>query len=138
MDALILSLLGWLNLYTGYDTYVDLPNIVITEKGNMCETYGISDAGICEATKLKGFYNKSMTIYLHDAFDPENPMDQSRLLHELVHYIQWHNGLDKTGCWGQLEAEAYTLQDEWRITHGMAEITDPFKLVMLEAACDDF
>ncbi|MGD8785324.1 MAG: hypothetical protein PVF28_03395 [Thioalkalispiraceae bacterium] len=137
MDAIILSLLGWLNLYTDYDTHVNLPNIVITEKANMCRSYGIKDAGTCEATKLKGFYNESVTIYLHANFNPQDLQDQSRLLHELVHYVQWHNGVDESACWGALEVEAYNLQDEWRIQNGMADITDPFKLVMLEAACDD-
>jgi hypothetical protein len=137
MDAIILSLLGWLNLYTEYDTRVALPNIVITEQANMCQSYGIMDAGTCQATKLKGFYDRRVTIYLHADFDPHDPQDQSRLLHELVHYVQWHNGINDTECWGALEVEAYNLQDEWRILHGMSNITDPFKLVMLEAACDD-
>ena len=136
MDAIILSLLAWLNLYTEYDTNIDLPNIVITEKANMCQNYGIKDAGTCEATKLKGFYDKKLTIYLHPDFDLHNPTDQSRLLHELVHYVQWYNGRDKGACWGHLEVEAYNLQDEWRFMHGMTGDTDPFKLVMLEAACD--
>ncbi len=137
MDAVILSLIAWLNLYTEYDTNVDLPNIVITEKANMCQTYGIMDAGTCEATQLKGFYNERLTIYLHSGFDPNDRDDQSRLLHELVHYVQWHNGLDQSECWGNLEVEAYNLQAEWRDMHGVPDTTDPFKLVMLEAACDD-
>lgn len=136
MDAIILSLLGWLNLHTEYDTNVDLPNIVITEQANMCQSYGIIDAGTCQATKLKGFYDKRLTIYLHADFNPQNPVDQSRLLHELVHYVQWHNGRNKGECWGHLEVEAYNLQDDWRMLNGVPGSTDPFKLVMLEAACD--
>ena len=136
MDALLLSLLAWLNLYTEYDTNIDLPNIVITEQANMCQSYGILDAGTCEATKLKGFYDKKLTIYLHPDFNPHNPLDQSRLLHELVHYVQWYNGRDQGECWGKLEVEAYNLQDEWRFMHDIIGDTDPFKLVMLEAACD--
>jgi hypothetical protein len=136
MDAIILSLLAWLNLHTEYDTNVDLPNIVITEPGNICRSYGIMDAGTCEATRLRGFYDRNLTIYLHANFDPNNADDQARLLHELVHYLQWHNGRDENDCWGNLEVEAYTLQDTWRFMHDMPEQADPFKLVMLEAACD--
>jgi hypothetical protein len=136
MDALLLTLIGWLNLHTPYDTRVDLPNIVITESANLCQQYGITDPGTCKATHLKGFYNKEKTIYLHADFDVDNPNDRSRLLHELVHYIQWHNEAGEQGCWGLLEAEAYMLQDEWRWEHDIDVQTDPFKLVMLEAACD--
>ena len=137
MEAVILSLIAWLNLHTEYDTNVDLPNIVITEQANMCQSYGIRDAGTCKATKLKGFYDKRLTIYLHSDFDPQDPTDQSRLLHELVHYIQWQNERGSNDCWGMLEVEAYNLQDYWRMLHDIPGETDPFKLVMLEAACDD-
>jgi hypothetical protein len=136
MEALILSLLGWLNLHTEYFVQIELPNIVITEEANMCNTYGIKDAGTCKATRLKGFYDRDLTIYLHADFDPEDPVDQSRLLHELVHYVQWYNSVDEGACWGHLEVEAYSLQDEWRAQHHIDNPTDPFKLVMLEAACD--
>lgn len=136
MDALILALLGWLNLHTEYDTYVDLPNIVITEQANMCARYGIHDAGTCAATHLKGFYNKRATIYLHPDFNPADQRDQSRLLHELVHYLQWKNGQNVGACWGHLEVEAYALQDKWRWLNDVPGRADPFKMVMLEAACD--
>lgn len=136
MDALLFSLLAWLELNTDYDTRVGLPNIVVTEQGNMCHTYGIAEKGTCQTTKLKGFYNKNLTIYLHAEFNPQDLNHQSRLLHELVHYIQWNNGRDQGECWGHLEAEAYQLQDRWRADHNVAVVTDPFKLIMLEATCD--
>ncbi|HED16716.1 MAG TPA: hypothetical protein ENI64_07895 [Gammaproteobacteria bacterium] len=136
MDVLLLSLIAWLNLYTEYDTRVELPNIVITDQANMCRQYGIHDKGTCEATNLRGFYNKKLTIYLNADFDRNDAVDQSRLMHELVHFIQWHNGSDKGACWGQLEVEAYTLQDEWGTQHDLSQTTDPFKLIMLDAACD--
>lgn len=136
MDTLLFSLITWLNVNTAYDTRVELPNIVITEQGNMCYSYGIQAKGKCQTTKLKGFYNKNWTIYLNAGFDPNDPSDQSRLMHELVHYVQWHNGRDKGSCWGHLEAEAYTLQDKWQVEHNIAGNIDPFKIIMLNAACD--
>jgi hypothetical protein len=137
MEALLLLLIGWLNLHTEYDTRVVVPNIAIVEQGNLCLNYGIVSSGICQATRLKGFYNERQTIFLYPHFDPADPADQSRLLHELVHYLQWHNGEHTRKCWGVLEAEAYRLQDEWRAQNGINHQTDPFKLVMLEAACDN-
>ena len=135
MDALMLSMMAWLHFHTGYDTKVELPNVAITEVGNLCQNYGVQ-AGNCEAMQLKGFYNERQTNYLHGQFQQENPADQSRLLHELVHYIQWHNAEHVDTCWGVLEVEAYRLQDQWRVEHEMEKQSDPFKLVMLEAACD--
>lgn len=136
MDALMLSMMAWLHFHTGYDVKVEVPNVTITEMTNLCYLYGITEPGNCEAMQLKGFYNESLTIFLHGDFKDDNPTDQSRLLHELVHYIQWHNGENVDGCWGVLEAEAYRLQDLWRLDNGMDKQADPFKLVMLEAACD--
>lgn len=136
MDALMLSLMAWLHFHTGYDIKVELPNIAITEMANLCQNYGITQPGNCEAMQLKGFYNESHTIYLHGNFNDNKPADQSRLLHELVHYIQWHNDEHLGGCWGMLEVEAYRLQDQWLLENGMEKQADPFKLVMLEAACD--
>lgn len=136
MDALMLALVDWINLNTDYDTNINLPNIVVTEQANICQQYGIKDAGTCQTTRLKGFYDRELTIYLHPGFNPADKNDQSRLVHELVHYIQWHNGRDEGECWGSLEAEAYQLQDTWRGEHDVAQRADAFKLIMLEAACE--
>lgn len=136
MDALLFSLLAWLGHHSDYDTQVEFPNIVFTEQGNMCHTYGIVEKGTCQATRLKGFYNKNVTIYLNANFNSQDPNHQSWLMHELVHYVQWLNGRGDGECWGRLEAEAYTLQDAWRAEHQVAGMTDPFKLIMLKATCD--
>lgn len=135
MEALLITLIGWLNMHTDYDTRVDLPNIVITEPGNLCQNYGIIDVSTCQATRLQGFYDKDITIYLNTDFDPNDPADQSKLMHELVHYIQWHNGEDEHKCWAHLEVEAYELQDQWRSMHDVSQRTDPFKMIMLQSAC---
>jgi len=137
MDTLILSLLGWINLNTEYDLRVDQPNIVMTEKANLCKQYGIDNRSTCEATNLKAFYNRGVTIYLHEDFNPSDTQDQARLLHELVHYIQWHNDKNVGACWGNLESEAYNLQDDWREENSLHRHTDPFRLLMMEAACED-
>ncbi|WP_370316169.1 hypothetical protein, partial [Sagittula sp.] len=43
----------------------------------------------CQAMQLKGFYNEQRTIFLHADFRQTNLQDQSWLVHELVHYLQW-------------------------------------------------
>jgi hypothetical protein len=136
MEALMLSMVAWLNLHTEYDTRINLPNVVLVQNDQLCRSYGITDGGVCKATRLKGFYDKDLTIYLDIDFDPNNRKHQAHLLHELVHYVQWHNG-EGGDCWGMLEVEAYQLQDEWLYQQYIDKPTDPFKMVMLEAACDD-
>lgn len=135
METLLLSLLGWLYQHTDYDDRVVLPNITVTEVANLCQNYGVDSLADCQAMQLKGFYNEQRTIFLHADFRQTNLQDQSWLVHELVHYLQWKQGANQQ-CWGKLEAEAYQVQDAWLQAHGINAQTDPFKLIMLEAACD--
>lgn len=62
-----------------------------------------------------GLYDhKKQEIIVRDGFDIESIHDQSILLHELVHHMQFHNGVyEKVRCRGELEKLAYKLQDEW-------------------------
>ena len=134
MESLLIN--AWLNLHTEYGTRVDLPNIVITEQGNMSQNYGIKAPGICQITKLKRFYNKGLTIYLHSDFAQHNPTDQSQLMHEPAYYIQRHNERETSDCKGLLEVEAYKLQDDWRMLHNISQDKDRFKPILLESACN--
>lgn len=136
MTDTITALLFWIGSQTGYDVNIQPPNIVMTNEFNMCQIYGIKQINQCKTAKLMGFYNKDLTIYLHPDFDVKNNIDRGRLLHELVHYVQWHNNKDETTCLGQLEVEAYRLQDKWLVAEGLKPRADEFKLVMLEASCD--
>ncbi len=98
MDALILSLMAWLHFPTGHDMEVELPTLAITEVGNLCVNYGVQAAN-CEVMQLKNFYHQRSTIYLHGRFQHANLTEQSRLLDELVHYIQWHNAENVDSSW---------------------------------------
>ena len=53
-------------------------------------------------------------VILNKNFDIKTIRDKSVLFHELVHHVQYANDIDSTvKCQGELEKEAYTLQDEW-------------------------
>ena len=53
-------------------------------------------------------------IILNENFDIKTIRDKSVLFHELVHHLQYENDIDSTvECRGDLEKEAYTLQDAW-------------------------
>ncbi|MDY6979571.1 MAG: DUF6647 family protein [Pseudomonadota bacterium] len=136
MNDILFALLTWIGTQTGYTIPETMPNIVMTERYNMCAQYGIDNKGTCTAANLAGFYDKNLTIYLRHSFDPTDANDRSDLLHELVHYVQWHNGRNNSECLGKLEVEAYELQDQWRTNAGLKPTTDPFKLIMLSASCE--
>ena len=136
MQDIIFTLLVWIGANSGYDVNLVSPNITMTNTYNICANYGINNKGQCEAAQLKGFYDKDLTIYLPNDFNPNDTADRSRLIHELVHYVQWANGKHKSTCLGHLEVEAYELQDQWRVAHNLGESLDPFRKIMLEASCD--
>jgi hypothetical protein len=136
MQDLMVILLTWIGAHSSYNVDLVLPNVTMTNSYNICVNYGINNKGQCEAARLKGYYDKNLTIYLPNDFDPQDPVDRSRLVHELVHYVQWANNKQKTTCLGHLEVEAYELQDQWRVAHNLAESLDPFRKIMLEASCD--
>lgn len=136
MMELVLGLMSWIGAHSGYILPADLPNLVFTTQHNMCALYGIDHKARCDASGLKGFYDKHLTIYLGTDFDPTNKHHQSRLLHELVHYVQWKNSAEHKTCLGQLEVEAYDIQDQWRKKNGLAPILAEFNRILLEASCD--
>lgn len=136
MTGLLIAMLLWLSDNSDLDTAVTLPNVVMTDHGNICGNYGITTAGNCAASRLVAFYNKHNTIYLPVNFGSADADDSDRLLHELVHYVQWQNGLGQTTCLGQLEVQAYELQDLWRAQRGLPPSRDEFKMLMLAASCE--
>lgn len=136
MHELLAILMAWVGASTGYNVDLATPNVVVTDRYNMCAVYGIETTGQCDAAKLMGFYDKRATIYLHDGFNVQDKADVSRLLHELTHYVQWANHVHTHTCLGMLEVEAYELQDRWRREVGLAAAFDPFRKVMFEASCD--
>ena len=135
MAEVIMGLLIWIGANTEYDVDFPQPIVVMTTLGNMCQLSGIQDKRSCEVSGLKGFYNEKETIFLGADFDANNTHHVSRLLHELVHYIQYKNGMGKSRCRGEIEVEAYDLQDKWREARGLAPILPAFNRLMLEASC---
>jgi hypothetical protein len=108
----------------------------MVEPYQLCQRYGMADGGRCDAVKVMGLYNKGYTIYLRHDFDPADVEDRARLLHELVHWVQWsHNHNEVNDCMGALEVEAYRLQDRWRARYGLPPKRDAFTMLMLEVSC---
>ncbi|MEQ6888058.1 DUF6647 family protein [Halomonas sp. CS7] len=78
--------------------------------------------------RVKGAYDpRDSIIYLDVDLDLDDRVDQSYLLHELVHHFQVHHarrqGQDDAGIRprGRLEGEAYRLQLRWLEEAGVAD-----------------
>ena len=137
MSELMLALLAWIGSHTSYNTAIDIPNLVMTNRHNLCANYGIHNPGRCDGMRLQGFFNKRLTIYMRTEFNYRDPDARSRLLHELVHYVQWANLPPAQRCLGHMELEAYTLQDAWRQEHDLRPVLSDFEGLMLAASCED-
>jgi len=137
MQDILIGVLTWISANSSYNVEQFTPNLTFTEPSNICANYGINHKGRCDASQLVAFYNKKNTIYLPLEFNHQSKEDQSILVHELVHYLQWSSNKNKQVCLGKLEVEAYELQDKWRTSHNMESTLDPFKMIMLAASCDD-
>ena len=136
MKETIFILLSWIGSHSNYDVPLNSPNIVLTTRHNMCALYGIQQKSQCDSSGLAGFFDKNLTVYLPTNFDVDSQHDVSKLLHELVHYVQWANGENKDTCLGQLEVEAYDLADQWRAEQGLGPTLAVFNRILLEASCD--
>jgi len=136
MKEMVFILLSWIGTNSEYNTQLHAPNVVLTTRHNMCALYGIEQKSQCDSSGLAGFYDKNLTIYLPATFDINNDHDRSKLLHELVHYVQWANGQNKHTCLGHLEVEAYDLADRWREQLGLEPSLAIFNRIMLEASCE--
>ena len=127
MDALVLTLLLWINEKTQYDTsQMPIPAVVeLTAEEITKEAYKevpdlIPASGV--DSRVFSFYTwdppETGTIFILNASETEglqagehlleNPVFQERLLHELIHHAQYHSkSYEKFPCKNFGELEAY-------------------------------
>jgi hypothetical protein len=153
MVEIITSLMLWIAAATGWPI-PDHPNITYIEdehqffmmsqecdtKPNqpICETYDGS------ATNILALYNHlTKTIYLNKEFWWASVRDQSILLHELVHHMQYSRDSEfySNQCKGDIEKEAYDLQEKWlekrgRTLYDTIELGPLFRHILTR--CDFF
>jgi hypothetical protein len=117
------SYINWIIQQTGWPT-ADTPPIKITSFAHLRELSGLSSDA--EWIRPAAFYSKSEhLIYLADSWNTDDLVDQSILVHELVHHLQLEDHI-QFACWGRYEAQAYQLQIQWLRTQG---VKDPHSLL---------
>ena len=118
MGLLVATLLAWVVAQTGLAA-PDVPRIVVDQIGTV------------KNENVQAFYrHATATIYLSETWRSDRLRDQSILLHELVHHVQWFNRVSAP-CVSAFERQAYDLQVRWLREQGVA---DPYKLIRI----DDF
>ena len=114
---LVVQLTGWIAGHTSYDvtrTRQDPPAIRFCVAG---ETIRYEDSDLLIEDNLRAAYDlKTRTVQIVAPWDGRLLEDQSVLLHELIHDVQFHNR--RWDCRRQPEFEAYSLQAKWLMEHG--------------------
>jgi hypothetical protein len=110
------SYINWIIQQTGWPT-AGVPPIRVTSFAHLRELSGLSSD--VEWIRPAAFYSKSEhLIYLADGWNKDDLVDQSILVHELVHHLQIEDHI-QLACWGRYEAQAYELQIRWLRTQGV-------------------
>ena len=123
MKELTLALLMWISSNTpfAYDGQ-DPPAILSADQEQLVRLMyeGEVPRGLDVASvTVDGLYNyRDGKIYLHEHLDLAMPEGRAVLVHELVHYLQYQKGLEKSlPCMRELEPPAYAAQAKYLKQH---------------------
>jgi hypothetical protein len=110
--ALVGSLLGWIEKQTGYHA-PNQPSVVASqEKFQM-----VMNMNGVHYADARAMYIPGMVILDNEAWEADDPVQLSLLVHELVHHAQLFSKR-KYACSDAKEYEAYIIQNQWLAAHG--------------------
>jgi uncharacterized protein DUF6647 len=122
----------WIVDQTGWAT-ADVPVVKIVSSDELTKML-LGPSNEFDPVKPGALYSKSeRLIFLASTWKRDDVLDQSILVHELVHHLQMENHI-QLECWGRYEAQAYKLQIQWLRGQG---IDDPYKLLGATRAAID-
>ncbi len=107
---LLTTAMLWINAQTGLAVPPELPTVQFSTQ---CEMAARIEVPSCDYMRIMGVHQDNH-IYLYEDWSPDDPVDVSILVHELVHYMQWNAG--HRDC---LEFLAYTIQGLFLESHGL-------------------
>ena len=133
MKSVIAALMLWISANTNYQTNFNPPRIVQMSQAALEQKYY---QGKANDSHLHAFYSPlNETIYINKEFDVNDPFNQSILLHEILHHVQFKNGV-KYRCIAELEQEAYPLQQQYLLeVHNLLWEYDTLYLKII-SSCD--
>jgi uncharacterized protein DUF6647 len=124
-NKLSYELLNWISQHSSFNySATQIPKIKTVSTRKIAEVaFGgvLPKAVNPESLKIYGLYNfNEKTIYILETIDLNTEKGKAILLHELVHYIQYQTGMDKTvNCINELEPEAYDIEETYLNHHGI-------------------
>ena len=115
---LVRDLLGWIGAHSDYDVaaaQADPPEIRLCDTGD--DLPYRDGHTLVETGEIALYDPRRKLIHLVRPWHPDQPRDQSVLLHELVHHVQltsrsWY-------CLQETEWQAYRLQEKWLAEAGI-------------------
>lgn len=110
--ALVGSLLGWIEKQTGYHAPNQPSVIASQEKFQM-----VMNMNGVHYADARAMYIPGMVILDNEAWEADDPVQLSLLVHELVHHAQLFSKR-KYACSDAKEYEAYIIQNQWLEAHG--------------------
>ena len=116
------EIVDWIGANTKYSTKgMELPSIALVSREILCAKGPFNgNKERCARFGVAGVYREDdQTLYFPENVDFKDPIERSRLAHELFHFIQGKNGVydqlrDKKTCVGRIEAEAYMVEEKYR------------------------
>lgn len=136
MKELTLALLLWISSNTSltYDG-LQVPEVMQVPEEKLADIlyHGQVPKGRnVNRVSVAGVYNfRDGAIYLLDSEDLETVEGRAVLVHELVHYLQYRNGLDKSvECIRKLEPAAYAAQTKFLAQHGKGPEFDDMHILL--------
>ena len=134
MKEILIAMMLWIHNATGY-TIPEPPKLeylssfetkrfaygcdltpIPKENNDICSAKDFWDLDDMEHKSVPlGLYDhEKKVIVINKDFLKSEAHDRSVIFHELVHHMQYTNGIYNTAkCFGTLEKEAYKLQDKW-------------------------
>ncbi len=142
MHELMLLLLLWISGVTGHYAGTDLPGIEYADAAEMKAMVFGRRAAVTQH-EVVGVYDDDLNIlFLPRNFDPGDVEHQAILVHELVHYLQFHRIRSGTTaeptCRNRLEPEAYRLQNQWLLKHGRQPAYPEWQILLLGSCPEDW
>ena len=136
VKELMLSLLTWISVNTplAYDG-APLPELVRASENQLTHMsfHGELPQGTKADRSVVGVYlPEEHNVYLSNDVDLATVEGRAVLLHELVHYLQYENGLHKTAqCIAQLEQTAYAAEAKYLLQRGKQPDFDAMQVSIL-------
>lgn len=127
--ALLLAYIAWIGSHTSYDiSVVSVPRVEFHSQEELNHIYYKGMA--CKSEKppnIDAVYTRADggTAHVNKNFDSKSLENQSVLIHETLHHVQYSNAAKAPKTARGREAEAVAIENKWRIEHGLKKLDRP-------------